>query len=131
MKFETPQAPNVSMLSNGNIWLFWVSRFFDAFKRVDANYERVTRITADYDALTTDCLILCDATSGNITVTLPAQTDLGFNKKYIIRQIDSSANTVTIATADSAAINTAITVPLTSQWATITLISNLTDWEGF
>jgi len=130
VKWSTPQEPNINLLT-GHPYLLWLLKFYNAFKRVDQNYERITSVSANYTALLTDCVIECDVTSASITVTLPAQADLGYGKKYILQQIDASANTVTIATADSANVNTAVTVPLTSQWATITLIANGTDWIGY
>lgn len=54
-------------------------------------------VTLDYEVLSTDNRILVDATSGNITITLPAITAAFQNKSDIlIKRVDSSLNTVTI-----------------------------------
>ena len=134
MKWDRPQEPNSNTLT-GNTFIFWMIQLYNTIKRMDLNYERITNIDSAtvtaYTVLETDCFIKCDTTTASITLTLPAQADLSYSKKYIVRQIDASANTVIFAIADSAVINTAVTVPLTSQWATITLIADGTNWDGY
>jgi hypothetical protein len=67
---------------------------------------RVISITGNYSATIYDKLILVNATSGAITVTLPAPADAG-NAVIEVKKTDSSVNAVTIshptATIDGAA----------------------------
>ena len=57
----------------------------------------------------------CDATSGNITVTLP-QTIAAVDKVYVIKKIDASANTVIITPRGADTIDGGATLTLTTQW---------------
>ncbi len=54
--------------------------------------------TTNYTILETDynAAILCDATSGNITITLPTAASVGSGFSFWIRRDDASDNTVTI-----------------------------------
>lgn len=59
-------------------------------------------------------LVLVDATSGNVTITLPAASDLAA-LAYEFRRTDTSANTVTIQRAGSDTIEGATTVRLVQR----------------
>lgn len=50
--------------------------------------------TANYTALPADETLLVDATSGSVTITLPATPVIG--KKYNVKKIDSSSNTAVV-----------------------------------
>lgn len=64
--------------------------------------------TGSVTARITDSTIYCDATGGNVTITLPAaSTALGWRCRFI--RIDTSANTVTIQRAGADDINNAAT----------------------
>lgn len=70
---------------------------------------------------------LIDATSGAVTVTLPAA--LGCTRRiYNIKKIDASANTVTIDANAAETIDGALTQVLTAQWQSITIQSDGTNW---
>ena len=93
-----------------------------------ANNKNVATKTANYTALQSDDVILGDATSGAITITLP--TAVGFSGKvFNIKKTDSSVNSVTIATTSSQTIDGALTAPLISQYQSFTLVSNGTNWS--
>lgn len=92
------------------------------------NNKNVATKTANYTALQSDDVILGDATSGAITITLP--TAVGFSGKvFNIKKTDSSVNSVTIATTSSQTIDGALTAPLISQYQSFTLVSNGTNWS--
>ncbi len=132
MKWPTPQHPTDDLLSPKFIFQ-WVSRFYHAFLRNDANYEYFTLVDSAsvtaYTVLENDTIILIDCTTANVTVTLPAQTDLNYSKKYIIKKTDSSSNTITLATADSATFKGENV--LYWQYDALTVISDGTDWQVF
>lgn len=65
--------------------------------------------------------ILADATSGNITITLPAASAAN-RRIYVIKKIDVSANTVAFSTVDGG------TITLTTQYAGKQIQSNGTSW---
>lgn len=82
--------------------------------------------TTTYTAADRD-LVLCDATSGGFTVTLPAAAA---GRKVGIKKTDASANLITISRAGSdtigAAAATSITLALREQFVTLT--ANGTNW---
>ena len=83
----------------------------------------ITTKTANYTALTTDHTILVDATSNNVTITLP--TAVGNSRLYTIKRIDGSVNTVTIATTSSQTIDGSTTYTgLLTQYQTVAVQSN-------
>lgn len=127
---DIPEEP-INILQNITNYERWLFRLYRFLQKIRNNYEYVIQESTDYTALPIDCVIEMDATAGNRTVTLPAQTDIPIGKKYIIVKTDVSANTVTIATADSANVNTTVTVPLATQHAVIVLIANGTDFIGY
>ena len=92
------------------------------FERVS---ERITsrqwshafkHITADYDAAD-EPYIFADATSGNITVSLPAPNEALI---YNIKKTDSSANTVTLD-GGTYNIDGATTYVISTQYVSITV----------
>jgi hypothetical protein len=77
--------------------------------------------TSSYTITTTDCVVLGNATSGNITFTLPAASNIGM--VLMIKKIDSSANTVTITRAGSDTIEEQTSIVLSTQYASRTLVA--------
>lgn len=64
----------------------------------------VTSVSADTTLTADHHTVLVDATSGNITITLPTATGID-GREYIIKKIDSSSNTVTITPQSSQTID--------------------------
>ncbi len=62
----------------------------------DLDVDVVTK-TTDYNVKATDHVILCDASGGVMTITLPALATIPNEKIYHIKKIDSSANAVTVS----------------------------------
>lgn len=87
-----------------------------------------TSITSAYTATAGDYTILCDATSGAITVTLPLAKP-NKQKVYIIKKTDSSANAITIDGNGAETIDGATTQSLASQYDTKTIQSDGTSWH--
>jgi hypothetical protein len=73
------------------------------------------------------CVVSVDATSGNVTVTLPAASGIA-GRQYFIKKVDSSANTVVIDGNASETIDGATTVTISTQWQSYTIVSNGTNW---
>jgi len=70
---------------------------------------------------------LVDATSGNITVTLGPAADLdGF--KFTIKKTDASGNTVTLDADGVETIDGQTTRILNQQYASLTIVSDGTEW---
>ena len=73
-----------------------VKKFSSAAAAAAAPTLTTTDITADYTLQVGDIRNEVDATSGNITITLPAITSSFKNKDYIVfKRIDTTMNTVT------------------------------------
>ena len=73
--------------------------------------------------------VLVNATSGAITITLPDATLANAYVIHNIKKIDSSANYVTIATTSSQTIDGGTTAVIKVQYASITLVSDGTNWN--
>lgn len=83
--------------------------------------------TAAYTATQFDEVITGDATSAAFTVTLP--TAVGFNgRRFTIKKKDSTANAVTVGTTSSQTIDGATTYALSTQYQTITVVSDNANW---
>jgi hypothetical protein len=89
--------------------------------------ETVSNKTAAYTALTSDSVLTCDATSAAFTVTL--YTAVGNSgKKLTIKKIDASTNAVTIDANSTETIDGALTLRLSTQYESVTIQSNGTNW---
>jgi len=87
----------------------------------------ITTKTAAYTADVSDEVILVNAASGAVTITLPAVTNT--NKAFIIKKIDSTLNQVTIDTPGSETIDGLAQCFLTKQYETVHIGSDGTNWH--
>lgn len=87
----------------------------------------VMPITANYTMNLNDCLILVNATSGVVTVTLKPAEECK-QKMVIVKKTDASANAVTVDGNGSETIDGATTSALSSQWETIRIMSDGAQW---
>ena len=90
--------------------------------------ETVQAFTADASVTISNGTILtADATSGNVTLTLPAATG---NSGVIVKlkRIDSSANVVIVNVASSGTIDGADDITLESPLSAVSLVCNGTAW---
>lgn len=84
--------------------------------------------TANYTATVDDRVILCDATSGVITITLPASSSKA-DKMFYIKKIDSSANAVTIDGNASETIDGTTTKSLSVQYDYALIVCDGSNWH--
>jgi len=70
---------------------------------------------------------LCDATAGNITITLPTATPAISGRLYNIKKVDASANTVIIAPTTST-IDGLASKTITVQWNNICVVTDGNQW---
>lgn len=94
----------------------------------DALLLAVVTKTAAYTATVSDKTILCDATSGAFTVTLPATQGLS-GITYYIKKVDSSGNAVTIDGNGSETIDGDTTVKITTQYEALLLQTDGSNWH--
>jgi len=80
-----------------------------------------------YSALATDNVILANAGSNAIAITLPgASTVIG--REYVIKKTDGTANVITI-TASSGNIDGQTNAYISVQYQSLTIISDGTNWD--
>lgn len=92
-------------------------------------YAIATKTTA-YTATPSDRVLLCDATAGSFTITLPAVTgNDGVN--FLFKKIDASANTCTIDGNGLETIDGGATAVLNLQYEAIQVVANSAGWHIF
>lgn len=83
--------------------------------------------TVDYTINGTDVVIFADATSGNVTITLPvASANAGY--RFFIKRIDNSANTCQIVRSGADTIDGNTTILLQVRYVSLTVVSNGSAW---
>lgn len=83
--------------------------------------------TAAYTLTTTDSVILADATTAAFTCTLPTAVGIT-GRQYTIKRINAGANNVTVGTTSSQLIDGVSTFVLTTQYQSITVVSDNSNW---
>jgi hypothetical protein len=96
-------------------------------RAADGYLSNVSLVTSAYIATLNDSIILVDATSGAITVTLPAASDCE-QKRFTIKKTDISANAVTIDGNGAETIDGAATKTLSTQYKSYELIAHGGSW---
>jgi len=99
----------------------WRHLYVDGVANIDCLRVQVVTKTGAYTATDDDIVILVDATAGAITITLPAASGRS-GQVYIIKKIDSSANTVTVDANASETIDGALTYSLASQYDVVRIV---------
>lgn len=84
--------------------------------------------TSAYTATTSDFTILCDATSGAFSITLPAAA-ANPGRIFNVKKVDSSANAVTIQANAAELIDGANTKSIAAQYQSAQIQSNGTFWS--
>ena len=88
----------------------------------------VETFTAASDTLNAkNNVALCDCTSNNITINLPAASTAS-GLQYHIKKIDASANTLTIDGNGSETIDGSLTKVISTQYNSITVVSDGSNW---
>lgn len=91
------------------------------------NHLFVKKITASYTVQPSDEVILVDATSAAVTITLPDAVG-NANQTLYIKKTDGSGNAVTVSGVNSQTIDGNSSVSLSSQYATLTVTSDGANW---
>ena len=82
--------------------------------------------SADYNATSTDYMIVVNALTGTTTITLPVATSY-YRREYVVKKVDSSINSVVIQS--SSLIDGASDFHLYTQYTSIKLKSDGTTWH--
>ena len=98
-----------------------------AVDKIGSYVKEVKTIISAYTALGKDTVLLSNGTSGAFTIGLPSAGNLR-GKIYTVMKIDSSGNAITVNPAGAETINGSATKVLSSQWDTVTIVSNGSNW---
>jgi len=83
--------------------------------------------TTNYTVSNSDTVVFADASSANVTVTLPAATSMA-GYRFYIKRIDGSAHTVTISGTGGGTIDGMTSFTLDQQYTAIGVVSNGSAW---
>jgi hypothetical protein len=83
--------------------------------------------TTNYTLTATDSEIFGDATSGDITMTLPAVATIP-GRRYTIHKIDASSNKVIIDGSGAETINGATTLDIIFQYDSLQIVTDGSEW---
>lgn len=118
-----PSLSAAGVLTNDGFGgLSWAAQLGSALGLITA----VVTKTAIYTATASDHVILCDASGGAFTVTLPAGIT---GTEYHVKKIDSSANAVTIDGFGSETIDGDLTVDISTQYESLMFKSDGSNWH--
>ena len=93
----------------------------------DDNVVATSTKTSNYTISGTDVVIFADATSGNVTITLPvASSTPGY--RFDIKRIDNSGNSCSVARSGSDTIDGATSQSIPVQYTSLTVVSNGSAW---
>lgn len=87
----------------------------------------ITTVSANTTLDATHHTVGVDASGGNRTINLPAASGCS-GRIYIVKKVDSTANTVTIDANGSETIDGDLTRVLSSQWSYLTIQSTGSSW---
>lgn len=83
--------------------------------------------TSNYTITTSDTVVFANATSNNVTITLPAaSSSAGY--RFYVKRTDSSAHTCTIARSGSDTIDGQTSLTLDLQYTCLSLVSDGSAW---
>lgn len=88
----------------------------------------VTSKTANYTATVSDYLILCNASGGGFTISLPTASG-NTGKVFIVKKTDSALNGVVVDGNSSETIDGELTYTLGTQFESVQIVSDGTNWQ--
>ncbi len=122
---EVTSSPENGMFPQ--VWIRWLSDLYNYVIRANYSTISIPAITSSTTLGNANSTVLCDATSGIFTVTLP-DVALFLGYKYKIKKIDTSGNDVTIS-GGGVNIDGASTAVLSgSSYPSYTIQSDGTQW---
>jgi hypothetical protein len=95
--------------------------------RMGPEYVRTRPVAASDNFWPDDYLVVCNATSGVVTMTLPAAA-ASQGRKLVAKKIDASANAVTVDGNGAETVDGAASVSITAQYDSVSVISDGTTW---
>jgi hypothetical protein len=83
--------------------------------------------TSGYTIGSTDTVIFADATSGNVTITLPAASGVA-GYRFYVKRIDNSSNTCSVARTGGDTIDGLTSLTIDQQYTSIAVVSDGSAW---
>jgi len=99
----------------------------DDLDRLAEDKLNLSSIAADYTATADDTVLIVDASSGAVTVTLPSASSAGAGKVYKVKKIDVGGYYVTVSSA-STIDDQAGGIQWNSQYNSFTFVSDGSEW---
>lgn len=93
-------------------------------------HDGVVQVSSNYTIAWLDDVVLVDSSSGAVTVTLP-RTIEAHGRRVTVKDAGGAAgtNTITVDTAGDSTIDGAATASISSNYGTLTMICDGTDWH--
>ncbi len=95
---------------------------------VAAFREAIVTKTANYTAAMGDSVILCNATGGAVTITLPTAVGIQ-GRAFQVKKTDASSNSCSLATTSGQLIDGVTSVPLATQYSLKRVESDGANWQ--
>lgn len=121
------QYNGVALIFNGTAWVLATGAGSGASNEVTA-VNPIDDTDSPYTVTADDHVILCDDTSGNITVNLPTASGID-NRLYVIKKTNSSTNTITIDPNGSETIDGSATFLMYDFGDSVRILSDGTNWH--
>jgi len=118
--YTTFQPDTDGARNNGTNTKRWATTYTDG---IATNVETFTASSDTLDDNNHTCL--CDCTSNAITLNLPVGVS---GTQYVIKKTDATANAVTVDANGSELIDGAATQTITTQYESITIVSDGSNW---
>jgi len=133
--FVAPSILGAENVNPAEIGLIVYDSYFNKFRGYTTSgvwsklsSESVVRVaTATGSAYLTDDLIIANAASGAITLTLPSASTIT-GKEFVFKKSDSSSNQVTIVGAGSETIDGSANRKLNIRYESVRLVSDGANW---
>lgn len=92
----------------------------------DPTFATISK-TSNYTVSSSDTVIFADATSGNVTVTLPLASSMN-GYRFYVKRIDGSANTCSVACTGADTVDGQSSISVSAQYTSLTVVSNGSAW---
>jgi len=93
---------------------------------VDSTFATSSK-TANYTVSSSDTVVFADATSGNITITLPLASSLS-GYRFYVKRVDGAANNCSVACSGVDTVDGQSSISIVAQYTSLTIVSNGSAW---
>lgn len=133
--FSAPTILGAENVSPAEVGLIVYDSYFNKFRGYTVggtwsklSSESVVRVvTATGSVYAADDLVIANAASGAITLTLPSAATIT-GKEYVFKKTDSSSNQITIVGAGSETIDGSANRKLSARYESVRLVSDGSNW---